>query len=287
MNRSAVSLPNRIFRLVMLIVGFGFLYLPIVGLVVFSFNDSRFPSLPWSGFTLRWYEDFVSNPDIMSSLSNSLIVAVQVGFYSLILGSLGAYLVARWEFRGMNALLGFWIMPPTVPTLILALALLMYFNQLGLTGTLNAVILGHTGLASAFVVAVMRLRFVALDPNLEEAATNLGFSRWATFWRITAPQIAPGAAASFFIAMAVSWDEFVIAWFLSGFDSTLPVQMFGVLSGYVSPMINAVGTFVFAITTLLVLVALFILNRPSGAGRARRRAATTQAAPQPAVGTER
>lgn len=264
MSHRPVSAPTRLFRWIMLVVGFGFLYLPILGLVVFSFNDSRFPSLPWSGFTLRWYQDFLSNPDIMASLTNSLIIAVQVGLYSLILGSLGAYLVARWEFKGMNALLGFWIMPPTVPTLILALALLMYFNQLHLTGTLNAVILGHTGLASAFVVAVMRLRFVALDPNLEEASINLGFSRWATFWRVTAPQIAPGAAASFFIAMAVSWDEFVIAWFLSGFDTTLPVQMFGVLTGYVSPMINAVGTFVFTITTVLVLLALFILNRPVG-----------------------
>ncbi len=259
-----VSISTRIARIAMLIVGFGFLYVPILGLVVFSFNDSRFPSLPWSGFTLRWYRDFASNPDIVASLVNSLTVAVQVGFFALVLGSLGAYLVARWEFKAMNALLGFWIMPPTVPTLILALALLMYFNQLHITGTLTAVILGHTGLASAFVVAVMRLRFVALDPNLEEASVNLGFSRWATFWRVTAPQIAPGAAASFFIAMAVSWDEFVIAWFLSGFDTTLPVQMFGVLSGYVSPMINAVGTFVFAVTTLLVLAALLILNRPVG-----------------------
>lgn len=248
-------------RVLILALGFGFLYLPILGIVVFSFNDSRFPSLPWSGFTLRWYTDFLADPDIIASLVNSLYVAVQVGVYALILGSLGAYLVARWEFRGRNALLGFWFMPPAVPTLILALALLLYFNQLQLSGTLTAVILGHTGLASAFVVAVMRLRFAALDSTLEEASVNLGFTRMQTFFRVTLPQIVPGLLSSFFIAMAVSWDEFVIAWFLSGFDSTIPVKLYGIVNGYVSPVINAVGTFVFAVTALLVLVSLFIMSR--------------------------
>lgn len=242
------------------VLGYGLILAPIVTLIIFSFNSARFPSLPWQGFTFAWYEQMLQDPEIVGAFLNSIKVAFSVGVLATVLGTLAAYLFSRWEFRGKAALLGFVMLPPAVPLLILALALLIYFSQLGFAGSLRGVVAGHVGLAASFVVGVVRLRLAELNSSLEEAAWNLGFGRWSTIRRVVLPQALPAIASGFFVAMAVSWDEFVISWFVSGFETTLPVKLYGIVNGYVSPVVNAIGSTVFVITVGLVASALLILR---------------------------
>jgi spermidine/putrescine transport system permease protein len=156
------------------------------------------------------------------------------------------------------------VLPPTVPLLILALSLLMFLSWLGISGTLTAVFVSHVVICTPFAMAIVRLRLADMDRELEEAAWNLGASQWQAVRRVILPFAAPGIAAAFMITLAVSFDEFMIAWFVSGLDVTLPVKILALLQGQVSPRINAIGTMVFTITIILVGLAqvIFVLWKP-------------------------
>jgi ABC-type spermidine/putrescine transport system permease subunit II len=263
LNRLADRASTVSFRLYILLC-FAFIFLPIVSLVVFSFADGRFPTLPWPGFTTDWYTSLGDDPEIFPALKNSVIVAVVVGAVATLLGAMGAYFLNRWQFRGKNAYLGVVMIGPCIPLVILALALFIFLNQIHLSGTLRAVALSHVGLAAAFALALVRLRLAEMDIRLEQAAWNLGASEWKTVRRIVVPQLAPALVAAFFLTMAVSWDEFVISWFVSGFDTTLPVKIFNMIQGNVSPRINAIGSIGVGLSLLMITIAmgsLFLLGR--------------------------
>jgi spermidine/putrescine transport system permease protein len=252
-------------------LGFLFIFTPIIALIVFSFNVDRFPSLPWAGTTTHWYSVALHDSEVTDAFKNSLFVGVIVGCIATFLGATAAYFLNRWQFRGQGIYLALAILAPTIPLIVLALSFRVFFLETGLfSGSLWAVIVSHVVLASAFAMGIVRMRLTSMDAALEEASWNLGAGPWRSIWAVVIPQIAPALVAAFLIAMAVSWDEFIIAWFVSGFDVTLPVQIYNLLQATISPEINAIGAMVFGITIALVVLAqvsLFVWGRTGGARR--------------------
>lgn len=276
MTDRLISIGFRIY----IVLAFAFIFAPIVSLIVFAFNEDRFPSLPWKGFSTRWFEAVFDDPTFTSSLKNSLVVGAIVAAIATFLGGTAAYLLNRWSFRGKGVYLGIAVLPPCIPLIILGLALLIYLKEIGLSGSLKSVVVSHVVLASAFALGIVRMRLTEMDPTLEEAAWNLGSSQWRTIREVVLPQALPALLAALLITMAVSWDEFIIAWFVSGLDVTLPVAIFNELQGQVSARINAIGTIVFGVTIALVVVAQLILFVWAKTGRRRIEAETVASEPE-------
>jgi spermidine/putrescine transport system permease protein len=263
-----VSVTDRLIGIglrIYIFLGFLFIFTPIVALIVFSFNVDRFPSLPWQGFSTKWYSAALSDDEVLSSFKNSLVVGAIVAGISTFLGSTAAYFLTRWRSRIQGPYLALAVLPPCIPLIILALALRIFFQQSGMfQGSLWSIIVSHVVLASAFAMGIVRMRLTEMDPTLEEAAWNLGSSQWRTIREVVLPQALPAIVAALLITMAVSWDEFVIAWFVSGFDITLPVKIFNLVQGTISPQINAIGSIVFGMTITLVVLAqlaIFVWGR--------------------------
>ena len=156
-------------------------------------------------------------------------------------------------------------MPPTVPLIILALAMLAWFSKIGISGRLWTVVIAHTVLCAPFAMAIIRLRLQQMDPDLEAAAWNLGASDWGGMIHVVLPFARPAIISSICLTMAVSFDEFAVAWFVSGLNKTIPVLILEVLQGTTDPQINAIGTFVFVTSMTLVVIAqlLFMLRTPN------------------------
>ena len=237
---------------------FAFIFAPLVTLVIFAFNESRFPYLPWQGFTFEWFAS-LNDDSVIAALKNSVVVAVVSAAIAAPLGCMAAYFLTRWSFTGKNVYLGFLISPPCIPLVILALTLLIYLRQLGLAKSLVGVIICHVVLAAPFALGIMRLRLAELEPDLEKAAWNLGATEWRAIQTVVAPQVTAAAIAAFLLSMSVSWDEFIIAWFVSGLDVTLPVYLWNQFQGQISAQINAIGTIAFAVSILLVIAAELLL----------------------------
>ncbi len=260
-------------RLVMLglriyiVLAFGFIFAPFVTLITFAFNDSRFPYLPWQGFTTKWFSA-LTDPAVISVIENSLVVAFASASIAAPIGCAAAYFVNRWNFRGKNAYIGFIVAPPCTPLIILALTMLIYLRELGLAKTLFSVMLSHVVLTAPFAFGVMRMRLGDLDPNLEQAAWNLGANEWRAVQTVILPQAGAAAIAAFLLSMVVSWDEFIIAWFVSGLDVTLPVYLWVKFQGQISAHVNAIGTLSFGVSITIVMAIEFLVFR---AGRRYRR----------------
>jgi spermidine/putrescine transport system permease protein len=240
---------------------FLFVFAPIVSTVVFSFNADRFPSLPWGGFSLAWYAAVLTDDSVRRSLVNSLIVAAATAAIATVLGFAAAYVDYRFRFFGKRAYMALASLPPTVPVVILGVAMLTFEGRIGLSGTLAGVVAGHVVLCSPFAMALVRMRLTDLDRDLEPAAWNLGASAWTSLREIVIPFALPAILASLFITAAVSFDEYMIAWFVSGLNETLPVRVLAMLQGQVSPRINAVGSLVFAVSAILVVLAQILTRR--------------------------
>jgi spermidine/putrescine transport system permease protein len=236
-----------------------FIFCPILTLIVFSFNVDRFPSLPWRGFTLSWYTALLEDSTVADAFKNTLVVGASVAVVSTFLGFTGAYLDFRWNFFWKRLYLAVVVLPPTLPFLILGLALLLFLSRMGLGSSLIAVFISHVVICTPFALAITRMRLAEMDQGLEEAAWNLGATEWRSIIEVVLPFAAPALLASALITMAVSFDEFMIAWFVSGLDQTLPVKILVLLQGQVSPRINAIGTIVFTISFTLVAIAQIII----------------------------
>jgi len=260
-----------------IVLGFAFIFAPIVSLMVFAFNEDRFPSLPWRGFSTRWFEAVFETPEFTSALKNSLVVGAIVAVIATFLGGTAAYFLNRWNFRGKGVYLGIAVLPPCIPLVILGLALLIYLKEIGLSGSLTSVVISHVVIASAFALGIVRMRLTEMDPSLEQAAWNLGSSQWRAIKEVVLPQALPAIVAALLITMAVSWDEFIISWFVSGLDVTLPVAIFNELQGQVRARINAIGTIVFGVTILLVVLAQVALFVWAKTGSRRLAVATDEA----------
>lgn len=259
----SAALLRRAALLVWTLLVFTFIFAPIVSTIVFSFNADRFPSLPWGGFSLQWYEAVFADASVQRGLVNSLIVAAATSVIATFLGFAAAYVDYRYRFFGKAAYTAIVALPPTVPVVILGVAMLTFEGRIGLSGTLTGVTVGHVVLAAPFAMALVRMRLADLDPDIERAAWNLGATPWSTIVGVVIPFCLPAILASIFLTAAVSFDEFMIAWFVSGVNETLPVRVLAMLQGQVSPRINAIGALVFAVSMTLVVAAQILLGRNS------------------------
>jgi spermidine/putrescine transport system permease protein len=239
-----------------------FIFLPVVVLVQFSFQDGLIPVPPFKGFSLRWYERLLEDRRLMEALWSSTVVAALSSLAATVLGFLAAWGLARRRPRFAGPIHYLLVAPITVSYLIIGLGLLVTFNQLGLGKSLWAVGAGHVVINLPLAFAIVYSQLGAHQASLERAARDLGASEPATLLYVTVPVLWPALLGAFLIAATLSWDEFIIAFLLTRFDVTLPVVIWSMLRSGLNPELNAVGTLVFAISILLVLaVELSMMRR--------------------------
>lgn len=249
---------------------FAFLYVPIVVLVVFSFNDSERVNV-WQGLSPRWYGEALGNTQIISALRVSLIVAISSTIVSTVIGTAVALALDRYRFKGRHALDGTVYLPIVIPDITMAVMLLVFFAEAfklidtfgpRLTLGVTTVALSHIAFNISFVAVVVRARLDQFDRTLEEAARDLYATPWRTFRRVTLPLIAPGIAAGALLALALSLDDVVISAFTAGPGATtLPVYVFSTIRQGVTPELNAISTLMLAASITLVVASL-ALQRP-------------------------
>ena len=238
-----------------------FLYLPVLFLPLFSFNNSHFIAFPLSGFTTRWYSELFADDAMLRALGNSLEVGAVAALLSTLLGLLAAKAVTQYRLRGTGILLGFVSLPLFVPDIVLGISLLLLLGVTGFPLSLAAVALGHASLCVPFAITVLIARFEGFDPNLEEVSTDLGEDAWMTFWRVTFPLMLPGIAASLLLTFITSFDEFLLAYFLSGTEATLPVYIWGQLRFPDRlPTVLALGALILVASVALVILAEWSRN---------------------------
>lgn len=225
---SYISRPNRplqVYAVIFLIV----LYVPVLFLPLFSFNDSIYVKFPLTGFTLQWYGELFTREPVWNALMNSLKVGVTVSVISTFVGIFAAKAITRYRFPGRGPIVGFIMLPLVVPLIIFGVALLVLFSQFDIKLSLFTVGIGHLIVCLPFAIATLIPRFEGFDSSLEEASADLGENGWWTFWRVTFPMIFPGVMASLMLTFTVSLDEFIMAFFLSGTEPTLPIYIWGQL----------------------------------------------------------
>ncbi len=242
-----------------------FLHLPLLILVAFSFNASRF-SVDWTGFTLEWYRRLLERPDILHGLRNSLIVGGAATVIATVCGTLFALALGRHRFRGRRTLESLLYVPLVTPEIVVGISLLAFFAALGVALGLATIVIAHVAFSISFVAVVVRARLMGMDRSLEEAALTLGADEVTTFWRVTLPQLLPGVVAGGLLAFTLSFDDYVITSVVAGSgSSTLPVVIYGMVRRTVEPSINAISTIVLVVTTILIYAA----DRLSRGGAAR------------------
>ncbi len=233
-----------------------FLYAPIALLPLFAFNDSAIVAFPLRGFTTRWFAELVEVGALRQAAGNSVLIAVVTALLATLLGVCAARAGTRHRFPGRRAVLGAIMLPLVLPEIIVAVALLVLFLQVGLELSMLTVVAGHVLICTPFAVAVLNGAFQSLDPAMEEAARDLGETRLSAFARVTLPLVAPGLVSALLISFTISLDEFIVAFFLSGSDPTLPVYLWGQLRfPQRIPVVMALGTVLVVLSVVLVAAA--------------------------------
>ncbi|MGH2817814.1 MAG: ABC transporter permease [Actinomycetota bacterium] len=255
-----------------------YLFLPIIVMILFGFNDyrGRF-NFTWEGFTLHWYRDIFDFPELTLALKNSLTIAAISTLIATILGTLVALALTRYRFRGRSAMNLFIFLPMASPEIVLGAALLSLFVTLNLARGFTTIVIAHIMFSISYVVVTVKARTSNFDLNLEDAAQDLGASPWITFWTVTFPLIFPGILAAGMLAAVLSIDDYVITSFNAGGTTTLPLWIFGASRIGVPAQVNVMGTLIFMIGVVYVLVTLAraaraerpapsVANRPSRSG---------------------
>ncbi len=244
-----------------LAAAYGFIFLPVVVLVLFSFQDGRLPVPPFKGATLRWYGEIFADNRLMAALFNSFIVALGSSLVAVLLGFLAAFALARYVLPGSVWIRGLLTAPLTVSYLVIGLGLLMLFNEAGVPRSLWTVGIGHVVINLPLCFAIIYASMGAQQQSAERAARDLGASTAQVLLLITAPMLVPSIFAAFFLSVTFSWDEFIIAFLLARFDVTLPVEIWNMLRSGLNPKTNAIGSAVFLISIALVLALEFTVFR--------------------------
>ena len=257
-NISYINRPNRalsIYAYTFLVL----LYLPILFIPLFSFNDSIYVRFPLEGFTTIWYVDLWERDTVWAALYNSLRVGVASAILSTALGVLAAWAITRTRVPGQSAVVAFIMLPLVIPGIIFGVALLVLLSRLGVQLSLYTVTFGHIIICLPFAIATLLPRFEGYDPSMEEASADLGENWVWTFWRVTLPMVAPGIVASLLLTFIISFDEFIMAFFLSGTDATLPIYIWSQLRfPQEFPSVLALTSIILAFSFVLVFVALWI-----------------------------
>ncbi len=238
-----------------------FLFLPLAVVVLFSFHNTGALSFPFTGFSLRWYREVFGSFEFQQAAKNSAYVALSVAGVTLVLGTLASYGLARTtsRFRGPLALLFF--LPITLPGLFLGIALVVFFSRLQFTFSLKTVVVAHIVYVFPYFILLARGALERLDPALEEAAADLGASPLKVFRRVTLPQIWPILVGASCLSFALSFDEFIITFFVIGSNNTLPLVIWSRLRRTVDPSIATISTLLLAVSLTLWVIAFFLTIR--------------------------
>ena len=248
-----------------------FIYLPVLFLPLFSFNNSKYIAFPLKGFTLKWYYQMVNRPDMLEALLNSVKVGLIVAIVSTILGLLAAKALTRYRLPGRGPVISFIMIPLVIPEIILAISLLILISQVEIPLSLWTVGFSHSLLCIPFSMLVLISRMEGFDNSLEEAGLDLGENAWMTFWRVTFPIVLPGIVASLLLTFTISFDEFVLAFFLSSTDPTLPLYIWSSLRFPTKiPAVLALGASIFVISFFVVSFAEWLRRRGVKSGSTSR-----------------
>ena len=248
----------------------GFLYGPIITLMVFSFNDNPITKLPLTGWTLDWYYKALTNSDLLAALWNSVIVAVAAVIICLVIGIPTAFALDRFDFRGKTLFRRLVILPITLPGIITGVSILAFFSMAGVKLSLVTVIIGHGTALTAIVVTNVFARLQRFDRRIEEASADIGARPWQTFIYITLPNIRSAIIGSALIAFTLSFDEIPVTYFLTGRDNTLPMYIWSVVRRGITPEINAIGTIIVALSIVLIFLSVLLIHSDGGARKNRR-----------------
>ncbi len=233
-----------------------FLYAPALLLPIFSFNESTIVAFPLSGITFEWFLEVFRTEPLLTAALNSILVAIISSVFATLFGIFAARASTRYHFPWKRGIMGLIMVPMVLPEIIIGVALLVVILQLGFNLSLTTIILGHILLCLPFCTAILSAGFQGLDKSFEEASQDLGRGKLETFWYITLPLVMPAIISSLLISFTISLDEFIIAFFLSGTEATLPVYIWGQLRFPTRiPIILALGTVLLMVSISLLMVA--------------------------------
>jgi spermidine/putrescine transport system permease protein len=243
------------------VIVFGFMYLPIVVLTVYSFNDSS-NSAEWGGFTLKWYGQFFHDERILSALGNSLIVAFSAVAVAAVIGTLMAVGLARYTFLGKQLYQGTAYLPLIIPDISIAVATLVFLAAINLPLSLGTIVAAHVVFCLSYVALVVSTRLVNLNPHLEEAALDLGATPFQSFMRVLLPEIRPAIISGCLLAFVLSMDDLLIASFTASPDATtLPMLILSRIHTRIRPDINALSVVLIVVSAVFALTAELIRYR--------------------------
>ena len=232
-----------------------YLLLPIAIIFLFSFNPNSAGTFPMQGFSGKWYVNLVHNRNFLEAAKNSVYVALAVAALSTIIGTLASFALTRHSFPFKRVISAATLIPIALPGIILGIALLSFFSYLGLTRSLFTVIVGHAIFCIPFAIIIMNSRLEGFDVCFEEAARDLGANAFQTFRLVTFPLIRPSIIGTLMLTFGLSFDEFLVTFFVIGRDNTLPVVIWSMLRRGVSPLINAAATVILVLSIALIVIA--------------------------------
>ncbi|THE14104.1 ABC transporter permease subunit [Bacillus timonensis] len=243
---------------------YSFLYLPILILILFSFNKSKLNAV-WTGFTFEWYAKLWSNTEVLEAAKITIIVAIVSTIASTILGTLVSVGMYKYHFKGKSLLDGMLYIPLVMSEIVMGISLLAFFSMVKMPLGIWTLIISHITFCIPYVVVVVRARLKGFDRSVEEAAMDLGASEWQTFRLITLPIIGPAIVASALLSFTISLDDVIVSFFVAGPGSTtLPLQIFSMVRYGVTPEINALSTLMLLVTLGAVIVGERLLMRKNG-----------------------
>ena len=244
----------------------GLLYLPLILVVVYSFNESKI-SAQWGGLSLRWYRSLFADRAMFEALGNSLILALTVSLTAGIIGTLGAYGFSRRKIPGQGLLEGIALLPIMTPEIILGVVFMAFFALLGLPFGMTTLILAHTAFCIPYVYMPVKARLRGMDQSLQEAARDLGAGELRVFFDITLPMLMPAILSGMVLSFAMSFDDVIISIFVTGIQvNTLPIKIYTQLKTGVSPEINALCTLMLGVTAGFIILS-YVLGRRKGSDR--------------------
>lgn len=232
-----------------------YLLLPILIIILYSFNLTAATMFPLQGFTTKWYREVFRNRSFLVALKNSVYVGLAVSMISVVIGSLTSFAVTRYTFKLKSAVSFLVLIPITLPAIILGISLLSFFAFLKISRSLVTVVLGHAVFCIPFAVLVMNSRLEGFDISVEEAARDLGANTVQTFRYVTFPIIRPSIIGVIMLTFALSFDEFLVTFFIVGRQNTLPIVIWGMLRRGVSPTINVIATMVLVFSMTMIVIA--------------------------------
>ena len=241
------------------------MYLPILLLVIYSFNESKISSV-WGGFSLKWYRDLFRDEDMFEALWNSIVLGVSSSLCAGVLGTLGALSMSKIRCKANSFMEYMATLPIMIPEIILGMVFMAFFSLMGLPFGMATLVIAHTAFCIPYVFMLVKARLVGMDKSLPEAAQDLGASQARVFFDITLPLVFPAILSGMLLAFAMSMDDVIISVFVTGVNTnTLPVKIYTQLKTGVTPEINALCTLLFAATLLLCGLAALLGRAPKKA----------------------